>query len=70
MRAYLRNASPEVYFVATAIVSIAIAAVFARIPLLRFGSFVEMSIVLVASDLVIYVLMKIGFMKSPRDRSS
>lgn len=68
MRAYLRNASPEAYFVAAAIVSIAIAAFFTWIPLLHFASFIEMAGILVVSDVVIYVLMKIGLMKSPRDR--
>lgn len=70
MRAYLRNASPEVYFVATAIVSIAIAAVFTWIPLFRFGSFIEMAGILVVSDVVIYGLMKFGVMRSPRDRNT
>ena len=70
MRTHLRNASPELYLVVAATVSIAIAAIFTRVPLLRFGSFTGMSIVLLASDLVIYVLMKTGLMKSPRDRSN
>ena len=70
MRAYLRNASPELYLLVAAAISIAIAAIFTRVPLLHFGSFVEMSIVLLASDVVIYVLMKIGLMKSPRDRGT
>ena len=70
MRAYLRNASPEVYLIIAAGVSIAIAAIVTRVPLLRFGSFVEMSIVLLASDVVIYLLMKIDLMKSPRDRGT
>ena len=67
MRARLRNASPELYLIAAGGVSIAIAAIVTRVPLLQFGSFVEMSIVLLASDVVIYLLMKIGLMKSPRD---
>lgn len=70
MRAYLRNASPELYLVVAAAVSIAIAAIVTRVPLLRFGSFIEMSIVLLASDVVIYLLMKTGLMKSPRDRGT
>lgn len=70
MRAYLRSASPELYLIVAAAVSIAIAALVTRVPLLRFGGFVEMSIVLLASDVVIYVLMKIGLMKSPRDRGT
>ena len=68
MRAYLRNSSPERYLVVAAAVSIAIALIVTRVPLLRFGSFLEMSVVLLASDVVIYVLMKIGLVKSPRDR--
>lgn len=70
MRSYIRNASPELYLVVAAAVSIAIAAIVARVPLIRFGNFVEMSIVLLASDVVIYLLMKAGLMKSPRDRGS
>jgi hypothetical protein len=68
VRAYLRNASPEAYLAVAAAISIAIALIVTRVPLLRFGSFLEMSVVLLASDLVIYMLMKIGLMKSPRDR--
>lgn len=70
MRAHLRNASPELYLVVAAAVSIAIAAIVTRVPRLQFGSFIEMSVVLLASDVVIYLLMKIGLMKSPRDRGS
>lgn len=70
MRAYLRNASAELHLAGAAVVSIAIAAIFARVPLMRFGNFVEMSIVLLASDVVVYLLMKAGLMKSPRDRGS
>jgi hypothetical protein len=69
MRTYLRSASPELYLVVAATISIAIAAIVTWVPLLNFGSFVEMSIVLLASDLVIYVLMKIGLVTSPRDRN-
>lgn len=69
MRAYFRNAPPELYLVVAVVISIAICAVFTQIGFLRFGSFGVMAAVLVASDVVIYLLMKLRVVKSPRDRS-
>ena len=69
MRAYFRNASPELYLVVAVVISVAICAIFTQIGLLRFGSFGVMAAVLVASDVVIYLLMKLGVVKSPRERS-
>jgi hypothetical protein len=68
VREYFRNASPELYLVVAIVISIAVCAVFTRIGFLRFGSFGVMAAVLVASDVVIYLLMKLGVVKSPRDR--
>lgn len=67
MRAYFRNASPELYLLVAALVSIAIAGILTRIPLLHFGTFREMSGVLVISDVLVYLLMKFGVLQSPRD---
>ena len=68
MRAYLRKPSPEQYLVVAVVISVAICAIFTQIGFLRFGSFGVMAAVLVASDVVIYLLMKLGVVKSPRDR--
>jgi hypothetical protein len=68
VRAYLRHPSPEQYLVVAVVISVAICVVFTQIGFLRFGSFGVMAAVLVASDVVIYLLMKLGVVKSPRDR--
>jgi len=68
VRAYLRNASPEQYLVVAVVISVAICAVFTQIGFLRFGSFAVMAAVLVASDVVVYLLMKLGVVKSSLDR--
>ena len=66
----LSSASPELYLVGSIAVSVAIAAVVSRIPQLAFGGFLQMVIVLVISDVVLYALMKVGVFKAPRDRAT
>lgn len=70
MRERFSSASPEVYLVGSVAISIAIAAVVSRIPALAFGGFLQMVIVLIISDVVLYVLMKLGVFKAPRDRTT
>jgi len=66
MRDYFRKASPELYLAGSVVVSLAIATIVVRIPVLAFGRFLPVAAVLVASDLVLYVLMKVGLLSSPR----
>jgi hypothetical protein len=68
MRDYFRNASPELYLAGSVVVSIVIAAIVVRIPALAFGRFFPVAGVLVASDMVLYILMRLGLLKPPRDR--
>lgn len=70
MRERFSSASPELYLVGSVAISIAIAAIVSRIPALAFGGFRQMVIVLVISDVVLYVLMKLGVFKAPRDRTT
>lgn len=67
VRTRFRNASPEAYLAVAVIISIAIAAVLAQIPALAFGGFVPMALILIAADIVLYVLMKLGIVKSSRN---
>lgn len=64
----IRNSTAERYTLYAAVLSILIAAVLTQIPVLRFGSFWLMAGVLVGADLVLYLLMKIGLFKAPRDQ--
>ena len=68
MRRYLKNASPEVYFVVSAVIGAVIAAFASRIPEIGFG-FLEVFGILLSADLVVYVAMKAGWIRTPRQRS-
>lgn len=48
-------------------VSVALAAIAAKVPLLAFADFVQMAVVLVAADIVIYALMKLRLLMISRD---
>ena len=52
--------SAERYLARGAVVSVAVALVASRIPVLRFGTIIAMVCVLVAADVVVYALMKVG----------
>lgn len=67
MRRIVQDLSAERYLAGATVVSIALAAVAAKVPLLAFADFVQMVAVLIASDLVIYALMKLGLLKTHRD---
>lgn len=58
------NVSAERYLVGAVVVSVVLAAIAVQVPALSFGSFVAMAGVLVAADVVVYVLMKLGFFKA------
>lgn len=68
MRRYLRNASPEVYFLVSALIGAAIAGLASRIPLVNFG-FLELFGILLGFDVVTYIAMKAGWIRTPRQRS-
>jgi hypothetical protein len=68
MREQFRNASAELYFVLSAVVSVVIAFVATRFRLTAFGSFVHMAAILVSADVMVYVLTRAGLLKVPRGR--
>lgn len=68
MRDRIRNASPEVFALCSALLGIAMAAVLAQTPLFAFGSFRKMLVSFLVADLALYILMKLRFIKAPRDR--
>lgn len=67
MRRYLRNASAETYFVASAIIGALLAAVISRISWVGF-SFLELWGILLSVDVVTYLAMKAGWIRAPRER--
>ena len=68
MREKITNASAELYFAGSAVVSVIVALVAAQFPIAAFGGFPRMAAVLVAADLVIYVLIRTGLLKVPKSR--
>ena len=69
MSTNFRSASSESYFAASAVVSVVLAAIARQIPAIAFGTFLQMAAVLIAADVVLYLLMKLGVLKAPRDRT-
>jgi hypothetical protein len=67
MRRIVQDISAERYLAGATVVSIALAAIAAKVPLLRFADFVQMAAVLIAADVVIYALMKFRLLKGSRD---
>ena len=67
MRRIVEEISAERYLAGAIVVSIALAAIAARVPLLAFADFVQMAGVLIASDIVIYAFMKLRLLKISRD---
>lgn len=59
--------SAEGFFVSSAILGVLLAALLAQTRLLAFGSFRMMVIVFLIADIIGYITMKTGLMKSPRD---
>lgn len=69
MRDRLRNSSPEVFALYSAVVGIALAALLAQTRVLAFGSFQMMLATFLVADLGLYAMMKLRLIKSPRDRN-
>ena len=68
MARFLRNASPEAYFLFSALLGVLMAALASRIPGLDL-SFVTLFVIFIALDVITYVAMKAGWVKTPRQRS-
>ena len=68
MRRYLKNASPEVYFLVSVLIGAVLAALATRIPQLDF-SFIQIFGVLLSIDVVTYIAMRAGWIRTPRQRS-
>ena len=58
--------SPEGFAVASAVVGALLAAMLTLIPSLAFGTFWQMAAVFVGADLVVYLAMKLGWLKMRR----
>ena len=58
------NVSAERSFAGSVAVSVLIAAVASQSDRLAFGSFTTMALILIAGNLVLYVLMKLGLFRS------
>jgi hypothetical protein len=67
MRRIVQDISAERYLAGATVVSVALAAIAAKLPLLAFADFVQMATVLIAADVVIYALMKLRLLKTLRD---
>ena len=67
MRRIVQEISAERYLAGATVVSVALAAIAAKLPLLAFADFVQMATVLIAADVVIYALMKLRLLKTLRD---
>ena len=57
--------SAEGFAVTSAIVGVMLAALLAQTEILAFGSFRMMAAVFVAADVLTYIIMKLGVIKSP-----
>lgn len=60
--------SAEGFAVTSAIVGVMLAALLAQTKVLAFGSFRMMAAVFVIADLLTYITMKAGIIKSPNER--
>ncbi len=59
-----KELSAELQLLGAVVVSLAVAAIAAQLPILSFGSFIAMAAILVAADVVVYVLTKLGMFRS------
>lgn len=55
--------SPETFAVASAVAGVLLAAILTLIPSMTFGTFWRMAAILVGADLVVYLAMKLGWLK-------
>lgn len=65
----LLTRSPEFYAIGNAVIGVSLAALLTRIPAGAFGSFWQMAIVFIIADLIVYIVMKLGWIRMPRQRS-
>lgn len=68
MRRYLQHASPEAWFLFSAIIGVAIAWAATLIPGLGFR-FIQILVILLSIDVATYIAMKAGWIRTPRQRS-
>ncbi len=64
----LRNATPEMYLIYSAFIGVLIAGGASLIPGIDFG-FYRMLLILLSIDVITYIAMKLGWMKTPKQRS-
>ena len=60
------NPSAELYTVIAFVISVVAAGIATKIPGAAFGSFRHMTAILIASDVVLYLTLKLGLMKRHR----
>jgi hypothetical protein len=58
--------SPETFAVVSAVTGVLLAAILTLVPSLAFGTFWHMAAVLVGADLIVYLAMKLGWLKMRR----
>jgi hypothetical protein len=68
MAKFLRKASPEQYLAFSAALGIGMAFVASRIPALDMD-FLTLAAILLTIDLITYIAMKAGWIRTPRERS-
>jgi hypothetical protein len=60
--------SPETFGLASAVVGVLMAALLTLVPAVSFGTFWQMTAILLSADIVVYLAMKVGWLKMRRDR--
>ena len=68
MAKFLRTASPEKYLIFSAAIGILMAWLASRIPGLDMD-FLTLAAILLALDIITYIAMKAGWVRTPRQRS-
>lgn len=61
------RSSAEGFMISSAILGVMLAALLAQTHLLAFASFKQMVIVFLIADVMTYITMKVGLIRSPRD---
>jgi hypothetical protein len=59
--------SAEGFFISSAVLGVMLSALLSQTRVLAFGSFRMMVIVFLVADIISYITMKTGLMRSPRD---
>lgn len=63
MMSPISRKSPETFAVASAVTGVLLAAILTFFPSLAFGTFWKMAAVLVGADFIVYVVVKLGWLK-------